>query len=42
MARDQEVADEASAQADTEEEAEKDFEEKADGKKKYDEGHPRP
>ncbi|CAN5751317.1 hypothetical protein BH10ACT1_BH10ACT1_13250 [soil metagenome] len=42
VARDQEVADKVAAEADSSEEAEKAFEEQADGEERYDEGHPRP
>ena len=43
VARDQDVADKAMAEADGDvEEAEQIFDETADGKEKYDEGHPRP
>ena len=43
VARDQDVADEAIAEAGGDvEEAEELFDERAEGKEKYDEGHPRP
>jgi len=42
VARDQEVADEVSAEAGSEAEAEQRFEEEAEGKEKYREGHPPP
>lgn len=42
VARDQEVADQAVAEADSAEEAEQLFEERAEGEETYDEGHPRP
>ncbi|MCU1371660.1 MAG: hypothetical protein JWO77_2854 [Ilumatobacteraceae bacterium] len=42
VARDQEVADEVIANADSEEEAEAQFERQAEGEEKYREGHPPP
>lgn len=42
VARDQDVADDAAEEADSPEEAEKLFEERAHGRKKYEAGHPRP
>lgn len=42
VARDQEVADEVSATSDSEAEAEKKFEQQADGQQRYREGHPPP
>lgn len=42
VARDQDVADEAVAESDSEAEAEQKFDERAEGQRKYDEGHPRP
>lgn len=42
VARDQEVADKVSAEADSPEEAEAAFEEQAEGEEKYEDGHPRP
>ena len=42
VARDQEVADKVSAEADSPEEAEAAFEEQAEGEDKYEAGHPRP
>lgn len=42
VARDQEVADRVSEEADTPEEAEAKFEDEAEGEEKYKEGYPRP
>jgi hypothetical protein len=42
VARDQEVADQVSEEADSPEEAEEEFNRRASGKETYDEGHPRP
>jgi hypothetical protein len=42
VARDQEVADRAERESSTPTEAERRFEEEADGKERYDRGHPRP
>ena len=42
VARDQDVADRVSQEADSEEEAEAAFEREAHGKEKYAAGHPRP
>ncbi len=42
VARDQEVADQVSAEADSEDEAEEAFEDRAEGEDKYKAGHPRP
>jgi hypothetical protein len=42
VARDQEVAEEASEEAGSAEEAEELFEERAEGQDKYEAGHPRP
>lgn len=42
VARDQDVADRVSEEAGSAEEAESRFEDEADGKARYDEGHPRP
>lgn len=42
VARDQEVADKAAAENDDPAAAEAQFEDEAEGKERYDEGHPRP
>lgn len=42
VARDQEVADRALAENDTAADAEAQFDEQAEGKERYDEGHPPP
>ncbi len=42
VARDQEVADQAAAESDTDAEAEATFDERAEGEQRYEEGHDRP
>lgn len=42
VARDQDVADQAVAESDSEAEAERKFNERAEGQRKYEEGYPRP
>ena len=42
VARDHEVADQVSAEADSEDEAEEAFKDRAEGEEKYKAGHPRP
>ena len=42
VARDQEVADDVAAESSSDDEAEAEFDRRADGEERFDEGHPRP